>query len=369
MNTLLLQLNECGSGSTSYSLDDARAGALTFGSWVDLKYKGTVLGGFWIENRERIPAGEGDRASRIINVSGRGALAILEDAIVWDWGTPDLEKERYFNSVVGGADFTTPMHHKGHILYQLLHEAITSQTNPSLDVMDRQCFHDPADVHILSWTFTDLIDSDGNVWDAAENEDLRARVGSPFLELARQYSALGQPTAGKVFEIEATHLSTGVTEFHIHQTPIGVSAANAIVHFRVGKNCTQVSDVESAGEIRNAALVAYTDPVYPYVESRDTASETAYRRRESVLESSNAETALQAYKFGAAEIANTKDPSRVITITMSDDAGPKYDTDYHLGDWIYYDDGTGTEILVRIHSLQLNWDDDVPLTVIAGCMP
>ena len=120
--------------------------------------------------------------------------------------------------------------------------------------------------------------------------------------------------------------------------------------------------------IRNASLVAYTDPVYPYIITTDPASILAYWRREEVLESSNAETAPQAYKFGMAELAGISTPGRVITFKVTDLKGPRYGVDYKLGDWVFYEDETYTEIPVHLMSLNLEWDDDIPLTVTAEAM-
>lgn len=368
MKKLYLQLNEVGSGSISIPRGTQAAADAIAADYIDLDYNGLILGGFIPEHIERIPIIETENAGRMVNLSGRGPMAVLDYAIVWDWGTPALEKERYFNTAVGGDDFTTPMHHKGHILHVLLNEAMTYQDNPALDIMDRKCFHNSSGTHMLSWAFNADDDTDGTPWDVVEDEDLRARVGSTILELARQYSALGQPTAEYVFDIHAVHEATGVIKFHIHQTPTGILAANAVVHFRQGGNVITASDVEDKTGVRNAALVAYTDPVYPYIEVSVPASITEFWRREEVIETYNAETDTQAGKFGLAELAGISDSTRVITIKATDIKAPHYGIDYNLGDWVYYEEEDYDEILVRIMSMSLEWDDDVPLSITMECM-
>ena len=141
MKKLYLQLNEPGSGEITLPRGTQAAADAITAPWIDLDYNGTILGGFLAERVERVPVADAENAGRTVRVSGRGPLAILDQAIVWDWGTPDLEKERYFNSAVGGDDFTTPMIHKGHILHVLLNEAIKWQDNPSGDYLHRYCFH------------------------------------------------------------------------------------------------------------------------------------------------------------------------------------------------------------------------------------
>lgn len=356
---LYLQLNEPGAGEITLPLDTAQAANIAAGSWVPLDYKGTILGGFWAEKFEKVVVGSGEKAGRQLKVSGRGALAILEDAVVWDWGTPDLDNTRYFYSEIGGRNFTYPMHHKGDVLHQLIHEAIELQTSPYGDTLDRQCWHDSGGTHLLTHAFSETVDSDGTAWDAAENEELQARVGTTILELARQYSALGQSTPPNVFDIEAVHDdATGIVTFKIHQLAIGVSLANANVHFRSGHNCIEVSDSENNADVRNAILTEFSDPSAPYTTVTDGTSITAHRRREMLLQAANASSSAEATKFGQAQLNTSKDPKKTISMKITDGASIKYGTNYHLGDWIYYDDGTGTEVAYRIVGIQLEWDDN-----------
>ena len=352
MKKLYLQLNEPGSGEITLPLDTAQAANLSAGGWVPLDYKGTVLGGFWAESFERVNINAQEKGGRTLRVSGRGALAILDDAIVWDWQTPDLTNVRRF--WVKLMPISDPaMTNKGYILWQLLYEARDHIA------LNRHCWHDALDNHLLIWNFTQTADSDGIDWDAAEVEYLESRTGVSLLDLARQYAVLGQPTAGYAFDIEAVHDdATGVTEFKIHQTPIGVSAINAKTHFRLGVDCTEVSNVESRADIRNSVLLQYAGGGCPYVQKDDTPSIIAYRRRELFLNAANASTDTEGDTFANAQLKTSKDPLLSISLKISDANGPKYGTDYHLGDWIYYDDGTGVEVPYRIVGIQLEWDDN-----------
>jgi len=356
---LYLKLNDTGSGDVTYPLDRAEASAITIGSWVDMKYRGTSLGGFWCERIELVTINQSERSGRVLHATGRGALAILDDAIVADWGTPGMEMTRYFNTEDGGDNFTDPMNKKGWILHRLIHEALEIQTNPALQTMERFCWHDSSGNHLLAHAFSNTVDSDSIAWDVAEDVSLEAGVGTSLFDIVRQYSALGQPTAGLVFDIEASYnTSTGITTFGIHQTPIGISAANAVIHFRVGHNCTSVSDVTDMADLRNSGLVAYNGTSSPDTDiPDDTVSIAAYRRRECLLNAANASSDTDAAAYGAVLISALAYPKRSVTMRVTDAATIKYGSHYNLGDHVYYDDGTGVETTFRIWGIQLEWDD------------
>ncbi len=357
MKRLQLILNEPGSGEITVPLDSAMAANLVSGTFQPLKYRGTEVGGIWIEDIDRSIVDSGERSGRQITARGRGPLAILDDAIVWDWMTPALETDRYFWLNVDG---TVPaMFHKGEILAQLIHEALDAQYNANGDLMDRKCWHDAGDNHILAYDFTSALDSDGIAWDVTEADYIQARVGTSLLDMARQFVALGMPNAAYEFGITATHdAATGITTIHVRQTPQGVALASTVVHFRIGHNCTLVSDTSGAAELRNAILINFSDPLVPYTNVTDATSITANRRRESLLQASDASTLATAQVYGNAELDTLKNAKHSITLKISDAVGPKYLTDYNLGDWIYYDDGTGTETAYRIVGIKLEWDDD-----------
>ena len=116
---LYLQLNEPGSGELTVPYDSARAADLTIGSYAELKYRGMVMGGFWVENRKYKTIGAAEEADRMLTVTGRGALAILDDAILWDWMTPGYENTRFFWNSPDTVSVPN-MHHKGQILHQIL---------------------------------------------------------------------------------------------------------------------------------------------------------------------------------------------------------------------------------------------------------
>lgn len=337
---LYLQLNEPGSGEISVPLDSAAAADLTSGSFVELKYRGTSHGGFFVENITKVLVGSEENASRWKTATGRGMLAMLDEAIVWDWMTPALENTRKFVGVP-----------KGEMLYKLLDEAENHQINPSGDHLHRFCFHVgglETGAIMLTWDFTETQDSLGNAW--TDSEDMEFRVGTSLLDVLRQIAALGID-----FDIERDNL-TGVLLLHAYKNGLGTDLSGT-VHFRIGLNCTEVSDDEAGGEIRNAVLVEFSDPAVPYTTVEDAASMTAYRRRENLLQAANASDLTTAGKYGLAEITSLKDPKHAITLKISDAVGPQVFNDYNLGDWINFDDGTGTEVKYRVRGIQLEWND------------
>ena len=84
---LFLHLNEPGSGAVETALDIASAELVESGGFVDVKYRGENRGGFFIENPSRSEVYLQEEEGRSLSVSGRGALALLEDGIVWTDGS------------------------------------------------------------------------------------------------------------------------------------------------------------------------------------------------------------------------------------------------------------------------------------------
>jgi hypothetical protein len=357
MKKLYLQLNQPGFGELTVPPDSPLAAQIISGNYIDLKYRGDVLGGFWVEHIDKDDLSPGENGARTISGKGRGTLAILDHAHVYDWMTPDLETTRYYWLNIDG---TVPaMMKKGIILHQLIHEAMDPQYNAVGDLMDRKVFRDAAGNALLTFDFTDTLDSDGIPWDIDEVEYIQARVGTSYLDMVRQFCELGQPTAGYVFDVNAIHdAATGITALHVHQTPIGISLANANIHFRKGFNCTEVSESEDIAELRNAVLVEYANPTNPYIEVNDPASIAIYGRREVVLQAANASEVATAQIYGNSALTSSKVPKHAIKIKVSDAVGPKLLIDYNLGDWIYYDNNLVTEIPYRIVALSPEWDDD-----------
>jgi hypothetical protein len=109
-------------------------------------------------------------------------------------------------------------------------------------------------------------------------------------------------------------------------------------------------------------LVAFSHPSVPYTFVDDATSMTNYRRRESLLQSSNANTKDTADAFGIAEMNRTKNPVDSVMIIVSDAVAPMVFVDYAVGDTVSYDDMTGAIQEYRIIGMQLAWEGDEQYT-------
>jgi hypothetical protein len=331
MAKLYLQLNEPGSGEISIPLDNPAAVDIAILKLIELNYRGERRGGFFVENIDKTNVDSSEGMGRWVQASGRGMLAILEEAIIWDWFTDDIELIRHFVAMPKAA-----------MLWTLLDEAHNKQVNIYGAIMDRKCFP------LLTWDFTMTHDSLGVPW--TDSEDMEFKVGTSLLDVLRQIAALGID-----FDIDRNWID-GTLRLHAYANGLGGDVSDD-VHFRLGYNCTQVTDSEAGGEIRNAFMVNFPDPVYPWVVLTDVPSINKYRRRENFLQAFNASNAATAGAYGQAELDALKNAKHAISLKISDANGPRCFVDYKLGDWISYDDGSGTEVKYRIRGIQLEWAD------------
>jgi len=84
---LYLEFQEPGSGEIRIPLDSAIASSVSNGQFVVCNYRGSARSGFFIDNLKKTEADKGETAGRWLSISGRGPLAILDDAITWDDGS------------------------------------------------------------------------------------------------------------------------------------------------------------------------------------------------------------------------------------------------------------------------------------------
>ena len=271
---LYLSLNEPGSGELKIPMGTTAAVDAVAGKIVGARYRGEDRGGFIIENIVETDASAAEKEGRWKELSGRGIMAILDDAIVWDYdpifGMDDVEQVRHFVA-----------RSKGDIMYTLITEA--------RDI--RGCYPN------LTCTFDDAVDSDGNAWTDSENLDIKA--GTSHLDVMRQLAALG-------LDFEMKHdTALGTLDLYAYKNGRGSDVSDAI-HFRVGHNCINVTDAEQSSEIRNALIVAIPNPAYPWSIQSDAASIAAYRRRESFLSAADAPNAAAGTVFGTAELNRLK---------------------------------------------------------------
>lgn len=308
---LYLELNEPGSGEVSLPLGTNSATAAASGQLVSVNYRGVNAGNFFVENLGKKLSNQDENAGKVLSLSGRGGLALLEDAIVWDDGA-------------GGANRTFTSMTKAAILITLIQEA---QARGGLSS--------------LTYGFTSSVDSNGTAWTDAETITLTA--GTSLLEVVRRFITQGMDVwlDPATFSLEAYSAGKG-------------SDKSETIYFRVGTNCEEVFSDERGADIKNVLRVAYKGG---YLSVTDPTSISNRRRREKVLDLKNAQTSDSATTYAAAEVAQSKDPQKSISVKIYDGVGPRAFLDYDLGDYITLD-VEGVETKYRIYGMQLNWTDD-----------
>jgi len=311
---LYLPLNEPGSGEVVIPLDSQAAGQAASGMFAENRYRGGVRGGFFVENISKDEAGSGEGQARRMTLSGRGALAILDEAIVWDDGSDASTR-----------DFTGT---RASILIALIVEA---QSRGGLQN--------------LSYDFTNTLDSDAQAW--TDNETLSFAVGTKLLDVARQIAKVG---------IDFTATPDGLGGFILSAYKDGIgNDKSETIYFRVGVNCEEVSDLEAGGaDLRNVLKAKYNGG---FTIVKDDASVTAHRRREALFDVSFTASAESASTFASAELEAKKNPKHQISLRIYDGVGPRAFIEYDLGDRITLDN-QGVETDYRIRGLQLTWDGD-----------
>jgi len=307
---LYLALNEPGAGELKIPLESALANIVENGMFAQCSYRGEVRGGFFIENTSKGEADAAEGGGKWLSLSGRGALALLDDGIVYPDSTG--AKTRDFIGMSRAA-----------ILITLIDEA---QARGAL--------------LNLSYDFSALLDSDGQSW--SDNNTPALIVGTKMLEIVRSFSKVGidfniVPDVGG-FVLSAYKLGLG-------------SDKSETVYFRTGLSCEEITSDERGDKINNALLVEYKGG---FINVDDAISILARRRREELLDLKMAQTSASATTIGAAEIELKKNPKKGISLKVYDGVGPRVFVDYGLGDYVILD-VNGVETRYRIFGVQPNW--------------
>ena len=260
---LYLELNEPGSGEVKISQDTTAASLVASGQFVQASYRGSVRDGFFVENIKNAYANDEENGGKTVSMSGRGALAMLEDAIVWDDGT--------------GSTRTFTAKTKGYIVRTLIDEA---QARGGLQN--------------ITYTFDSTDDSASVAW--TDTLDVSFPVGTSLLDVVRQFVQTGVDF----------WLNSATMELNAYKNGKGTDKSGTI-YFRVGTNCEEVESDERGNDIKNALLVAYKTG---FTTSTDPTSIAARRRREELLDIKNAQTLSSATTYGSAKVALTKDPKK-----------------------------------------------------------
>jgi hypothetical protein len=309
---LYFEIDEPGSGELRLPLNTTKAGQIASGMFAECFYRGASRGGMFIENIKETEADAGEYGGRWMSVSGRGPLALLEDAIVWDDGTTSTARE--FTSVT-----------KASILITLITEAKArgGLANLTYD------FSASVDTASVSWT---------------DSEHYKLPVGTSLLDVARQFAKTG----GFDFEI---NLSGANFVLSAYAAGSGADLSETI-YMRTGTNCEEVSSDERGDGINNALRVKYKAG---YLTVSDSTSITNRRRREKLLSLEQAQTSASATTYASAKIAQTKDPKNSIAVRVYDGVSPRLFVDYDMGDYIMLD-VLGTETRYRVLGIQADFD-------------
>jgi hypothetical protein len=309
---LYIEFQEPGSGEIKIPLDSIAAGLVANGQFAQCWYRGAARGGFFVDNIKISDAGLDEGGGRVLSISGRGLLALLDEAIVWQDGSGATE--RNYTAQTMGA-----------VLSDLIDEA---QARGALG--------------ILSYTFSSTADSTGTAW--TDSEDLSLPVGTTLLDVVRQFARTGEME----FDIS---LSSSDFSLGAYKAGIGSDLTESIF-FRIGTNCQDVGSDERGDQIHNAMLVKYKDG-YTFVSSTDSIA--SRRRREELLSLGTAQSADSANTYAAAKLDQDKDPHKSIALQVYDGVGARLFLDYDLGDTVTLD-RFGVESEFRVLGIQCSFD-------------
>lgn len=309
---LYFEMNEPGSGEVKIPLDSAAAALVTDSMYCQLSYRGAVRGGFLVENIKEFQADASDGGGRKMSLSGRGGLAILEEAIVWDTG--GTETTRKFTTVT-----------KASALITLITEA---QARGALAN--------------LAYDFDAVNDSNTVAWTDSDNYSFAFQT--TLLDVVRLFVKTGG------FNV-SINISGGNIVLSAYLANIGTDKTSS-VFMRVGTNCEEFSEDARGNEVRNVIRVNYKEG---FTTSSDSTSITNRRRREKFVQASDLPTPTLSAVVGDAEISQYKDPQTSITVKVYDGVKPYLFEDYVNGDTVALD-SFGVVTDYRILGIQADFD-------------
>lgn len=290
--SFLSELNDCGGGQFSIHADDPKATSanIAVGNLVTIRYANIDIGTWVMEDIEEVLVGDGENVDKIITVSGRGALGLLEDGIVYPSNTADPNtSERAFSAVP-----------KAEIFLTLWNEF---QARGGGD---------------LTEDFTDTADTDGVAW--TDSATMSFKAGQTMLDVMRELAALGLD-----FTVSPDRtLSCRATEG---------SDKSSSVAFRHGHNIIGCQRKTMGANVTNAVL---GEGQGVFVVSTDATSISARGRREAYVAVRNTANSTQVGDANAVVINSYKDPPTSIQIAVLDNGVYPFIT-YDLGDTVHVD--------------------------------
>ena len=312
---LHLLLNEPGSGEITIPMADPAAEDIQSGKIIRVTYRGDYRGAFFVEDISERRVTRGDYSGQEVTVRGRGAMAVLADAVVWY--TAQGQTTREFANV-----------HAVEPLITLVNEAKAR-----------------GGLGVLTLDFDAVNDSTGAAW--TDNRTLELRVGSSLLDVMRKIAGLGID-----FSLEMDW-ARNIYYLRAFKNGRGSDKSDSVV-FREGANCVEVGYTERSQELSNVILVEHSSGQFEVVS--DATSISIYRRRERMRSASQAGASAEAIAYGQGELDDRKDPESAITIRVTDSAGPMAFVDYDVGDTVgyaKYDAQLPTSY--RIQGMSLEW--------------
>jgi len=317
-------------GSFSFTIGVEYAPSIGIGQIVKIAYGDTsddyVFAGV-IESLElqQVDAGS-DGIARTWRVSGRGAAALLEDAVVHSTASP-IVSERTFTSTNVGAMMKT-----------LIDEA---QTRGALGA--------------LTFNFTNSVDSDGNAY-TQTSLTMVEQVGTNLLEVADRHQEIAVD-----FFIDPDGGASGAVQLrYVNSRGTNKSTGTNPVVLRVGQNVSELAD-QKTGPIRNHVLIATGSN--SYTSRNDGASISTYGRRETFLAMSENSDASITDLSGDHILNQQANPTDGTTVRLID-AGVLPYIDFGIGDTILLARLDGSRTAYRVRSISGSVDEAGVVTFI-----
>lgn len=310
---IYMQNNDPGSGEVQIPLDSLAAPQVAIGQLCVMYYRGAQRSSFFVDNLKYVDIDANEGGGRMLSMSGRGAMELLEDSIMYGDGT--TATSRTFTSMT-----------KASILKTLIDEAQAR-----------------GELATLAYSFTASVDSSSVAWTDSENYTLQ--VGTSLLDIARQFAMTGS------FDFTLT-FSGGIFTLNAYKNGRG-SDKSTTMYFRVGSNCEEVGRDERGDEIFNVYLVKYQGG---YITVSDSASISTYGRRVKYLNLEQAQSSASATTYASAQLAITKNPKANKTVKVYDGINPRLFVDYDLGDTVTLD-RFGTQTTDKILGIQADFDE------------
>jgi hypothetical protein len=270
----LAQLNDVGAGSFRIHALDPKATAenLAVGNVVLVRYRNVDVGAFVIEEVREDLVGEQEEQGKVITVSGRGLMALLEDGIVYPTDFSDQSTwERSFTS--------TPA-----AIFLTLYGEYQARGGGE-----------------LSYDFTATHDSNLEPWTSTVT--VKYRAGQTLLDVVRNHVGFG---------VDVTVSPDRV----LHYWKSAGEDKSDRVFFRQGLNILSCTRTRDGKALANVVLGEGQDVL---VESTDADSIAQYGRKEAHLSARNTDSASQVNQDNVLFLDQYSDPVESLTLQVTSD--------------------------------------------------